>query len=204
MTTLARLLTEAPVAADFADGYLRYVGDLLARLDRTSVAEFAGRLDRARREGRTIFLIGNGGSAATASHWANDLAMCTSGLPAKPVRAQALTDGVALMTAIANDYGYEQLFVRQLEVHYREGDVLVAISASGNSPNLLAAAAWVRGRGGSVLGLLGFDGGRLKALCDVAVLAPTPTGEYGPVEDVHLVLDHLSTAWLRHRARGDT
>jgi D-sedoheptulose 7-phosphate isomerase len=203
MTTLARIVAETSSSpAEFASAYLRYVGELLARLDANAVAGLIERLEAARAEGRTVFLIGNGGSAATASHMANDLGMCADESCGGALRVMALTDCVPIMTAIANDFGYERMFARQLEIHYRPGDVLVAISASGNSPNLLAAAEWVKARSGTVIGLLGFDGGKLRELCDWVVIAETPKGEYGPVEDAHMVLDHLLTTWLaRHRWR---
>lgn len=203
MTTLAGLLAESAADAGlFASAYLKYLGQLLATLDVREITGFIERLEAARRDDRTIFLIGNGGSAATASHMANDLGMCARDVTGKGIRALALTDGTPLMTAIANDHGYDGIFSRQLEIHYRPGDILVAISASGNSPNLLSAARWVKARGGSVMGLLGFDGGELKSLCDWAVLVRTPKGEYGPVEDTHMVLDHLVMTWFsRDRLR---
>jgi D-sedoheptulose 7-phosphate isomerase len=196
MSTLAGILAGSGTSSEFAAAYLRHLSGLLAALDVDAIAAFTSHLERARVEGRTIFLTGNGGSAATASHMANDLGLCdTKGGPA--FRAHALTDGVPIMTAIANDFGYQHLFTRQLSIHYRPGDVLVVISASGNSPNVVEAASWVRERGGVVLGMLGFDGGALAGLCDVAVVARTAKGEYGPVEDVHMILDHLMTLWLR-------
>jgi D-sedoheptulose 7-phosphate isomerase len=116
-----------------------------------------------------------------------------------PFRAVSLTDNVAVLTAIANDIAYADVFVRQLEGLLRPGDVVVAISASGNSPNVVRAIEYARSHGAVTVGLTGFDGGRLKALCDEAVHVATPPGEYGPVEDTHLVLDHLITGYLRAR-----
>jgi D-sedoheptulose 7-phosphate isomerase len=201
METLSDILKRSGgTPREFSGAYLKYIGSLLANLDSGQVAGLIERLEQARRDSRTVFVIGNGGSAATASHMANDLGLCGDDTNGGPLRVLALTDGIPLMTAIANDSGYERIFVRQLEVHYRPGDVLIAISASGNSPNLLVAAEWVKGRGGEVIGLLGFDGGRLNALCDHAVVVRTATGEYGPVEDVHMVLDHLLMTWFA-RAR---
>ena len=105
------------------------------------------------------------------------------------------------MTAIANDTGYENLFAYQLRIHYRPGDKLVAISASGNSPNVVEAARWVKKRGGRVVGLVGFDGGELKRLSDVVIHVETQKGEYGPVEDIHMVVEHLIYTWLRNRTQ---
>ena len=113
-----------------------------------------------------------------------------------PLRALSLTDNVPMITATANDDGYAAIFVAQLRLIYRPGDVLVVISASGNSPNIVAAARWVKAHGGKVLGLLGFDGGAVKGLCDTLLHVKTATGEYGPVEDVHSVFNHLLTARL--------
>jgi D-sedoheptulose 7-phosphate isomerase len=107
---------------------------------------------------------------------------------------------VVALTAIGNDAGHENLFVYQLRIHYRPGDKLIAISASGNSPNVVEAARWVKKRGGRVVGLVGFDGGELKRLADVVIHAKTPKGEYGPVEDIHIIMDHLFYSWLKARA----
>jgi D-sedoheptulose 7-phosphate isomerase len=202
MNNLERLFRESGDAAAFADGYLNYLSGLLKRLDRKAVAAFVEELERAREEQATVFIVGNGGSAATASHMANDFGVGTrAAVGGRPFRVLALTDNVATMTAIGNDEGYEHLFVSQLRIHYRQGDRLVAISASGNSPNVVAAAEWVKGQGGRVIGLTGFDGGTLKPLCDIAIHAETPKGEYGPVEDVHMILDHLIYTWLKSRVR---
>jgi D-sedoheptulose 7-phosphate isomerase len=201
VSDLARLAAGAASPAAFARDYLAYVGELLRRLDTRAVGAFIEEVEAARAGGHTVFIAGNGGSAATASHMATDFGFGTRCGAGEPFRALALTDNVALLTAIGNDEGYDQAFVHQLRIHYRPGDTLVCISASGNSPNVLAAAAWVRGRGGRVLSLVGFDGGALKGMSDVVVHVVTGRGEYGPVEDVHLVVNHLVTAWLMHRAR---
>ena len=106
---------------------------------------------------------------------------------------------VSVISAIANDDGYENVFVNQLKIHYRNGDKLVAISASGNSPNVVAASEWVKNRNGKVIGLIGFDGGKLKDICDIAIHVKTPEGEYGPVEDIHIIIDHLISNWLIYK-----
>jgi len=194
------LLRDAASAEQFAKGYLAYLATLLPRVDTAAIARVIEVLDRARREQHTVFIAGNGGSAATASHMATDLgALARLTEDERPLRVLALTDNTALMTATANDHGYAEVFVTPLRMWYRPGDVFLGISASGNSPNVLAAARWVKARAGRVLGLVGFDGGALKELCDVVIHIPTPRGEYGPVEDLHLMVNHLITAWLQHR-----
>jgi D-sedoheptulose 7-phosphate isomerase len=176
----------------FADGYLGYLTEILAALDRSAIARFADELLAARERNARIFFLGNGGSAATASHWVSDLTRWRG----RPFRALSLTENVAVLTAIANDYGYGHVFRQQLENLMGLGDVVVAISASGNSENVLSAIEYGNANGATTVGLTGFDGGRLSALAQVVVHAPTATGEYGPAEDVHLILDHLVTSYL--------
>jgi D-sedoheptulose 7-phosphate isomerase len=200
MDHVQTLLNAADGPGAFAAAYLGYLATLAKQVDPAAVAAVMERLDAARREQRTVFIIGNGGSAATASHMATDLSFGTRRAQgARRPRAVSLTDNQALMTAAANDEGYAGVFVAQLEPLYRPGDLLVAISASGNSPNVLKAVQWVKARGGQVIGFIGFDGGALRRDCDLAVHVKTQAGEYGPVEDVHLMLNHLIAAWLRHR-----
>lgn len=200
MNNMERLFLDSLHEEDFIKGYLNYLSQLFLRLDTKAIARFIAELESAYEQEKTIFIAGNGGSASTASHMANDLGMdvLKKGGSSKAFRALALTDNTSLMTAIANDDGYDNTFVNQLRIHYRTGDRLIVISASGNSPNVAAAAKWVKERGGRVLGLTGFDGGELKNLCDVLIHVDTPKGEYGPVEDVHMVMDHLVANWLQY------
>lgn len=184
-----------PDPVDFAKGYVAYVADVLGAINPHEIAAFIATLLDARERDATVFFIGNGGSAATASHFSNDLTIGTR-TTGRPFRVISLTDNVALMTAIANDFGYEQVFERQLGILLKPGDVVVAISASGNSPNLVRAIEFARKAGAKTVGLTAFDGGQLRALVDVPVHVPTHKGEYGPAEDGHMVLDHLVTAYL--------
>jgi len=202
MKNVASLFNETNDIEEFSKGYFEYLHSLLKQLDTGAIAKFIDELKAARKNRNTVFFVGNGGSAATASHMANDLSLGSNLQDDElPLRSLALTDNTAAMTAIANDHGYENLFVQQLRVHYRRGDKLVAISASGNSPNVIAAAEWVKKQGDTVIGLVGFDGGRLKDMCDIVIHARTSKGEYGPVEDIHIILDHLIYTWLWYRKR---
>lgn len=147
--------------------------------------------------GSTVFIVGNGGSAATASHFASDLAKGTI-TPGRPrLRVAALTDNVPLMTAWSNDVAYEDVFAEQLRGLMRRGDVLIAFSCSGNSPNVLKAAELARQIGGVTLGFCGFGGGRLSELVDIPVVVPSQCMEQ--IEDVHLTLCHVVSAALRER-----
>ena len=201
MNNIDRLLQEGNNKKQFARGYLNYLSQLLEKLDTGAISSFIEELESARKGDNTIFIAGNGGSAATASHMANDFGLAASKVGKdEPVRAFALTDNVALMTAIANDEGYDNIFIHQLKIHYSEGDLLIVISASGNSQNLINAVEWVKNKNGKVIGLVGFEGGNLENMCDIVIHPKTPKGEYGPVEDIHMILDHLITAWLYHMA----
>jgi len=193
MTSVAGIRSSDPEG--FADEYLVHLSSVLARIDRAEVGAFIETLLAARRRGSRIFFIGNGGSAATASHFANDVAI-GSGDYTQPFRAQSLTDNVAILTALGNDFGYEEVFVRQLRVQAEPDDVLVAISASGNSPNLLRAIEYAAEARLTSVALTAFDGGRMRDLADQSVHVPTEIGEYGPAEDAHMVLDHLVGAFL--------
>ena len=112
----------------------------------------------------------------------------------------SLADNVATLTALANDRGYDEVFVYQLKAFFEPADVLIAISASGNSSNVLNAAIFANEHGGTTIGFVGFDGGRLKPLCHHVLHVATAVGDYGVVEDVHLVFDHALTGCLRHLA----
>ena len=155
----------------------------------------------ARERGSSIFFIGNGGSAATASHFANDIAIGTRTYE-KPFRAISLCDNQAVITAIANDDGYEKIFSQQLQVLLKKQDVVIAISASGNSPNLIQAIDIAKKMGAISVGISAFDGGKMKEMVDVSLHVPTEKGEYGPAEDAHMVLDHLVSSYLMRLVRS--
>jgi D-sedoheptulose 7-phosphate isomerase len=192
---MERVFRESPEPGAFAKGYLDYLARVLGRLDIREIAAFVEVVLDARRRGAKVLFIGNGGSAATASHFANDIAIGSKSR-GKPFRALALTDNVALMTAVANDHGYDEVFVAQLRVLLDPGDVVVAISASGNSPSVVKAVQFANAHGAKTVALTGFDGGELRRVAALGVHAPTEKGEYGPTEDVHMILDHLAGAFL--------
>ncbi|MDP3735447.1 MAG: SIS domain-containing protein [bacterium] len=204
MNNLEKIFLASQNIEAFAGGYFRYLAGLLESLDQGAISAFMQTLENARVHDSTVFVAGNGGSASTASHIGNDIGMAMVKVAQRnrPYRVFPLTDHVSTMTAVGNDYGYDDIFTKQLAIHYRDGDVLVVISASGNSPNVVRAAEWVRERQGTVLGLLGFDGGKLKDLCHVPIVVATPKGEYGPVEDVHLILNHMLTSWIQQKFGG--
>ena len=168
---------------------------LLQQIDPVEIGRFIATLLDVRERGAMVFFIGNGGSAATASHFANDLSIGTNDYD-KPFRAMSLTDNISVITAIGNDFGYEDIFIRQLRVLGKRGDVVVGISASGNSPNLLKTFEYARSADIKTVAITAFDGGKMKAIADEGIHVTTGLKEYGPAEDAHMVLDHLVGAYL--------
>ena len=189
-------------AAAFAEQYGRYVSSLLQQLDCGAIAQVVRLVMDTRDRGKTTYFMGNGGSAATASHFANDFSIGLQ-VSDQPFRAVSLADNNAMVTCIANDFGYSEIFKKQLELFLTDGDLVVAMSASGNSPNVVSAVEYANARGNHTVGFVGFDGGKLKQVCEVCVHVETAVGEYGPVEDLHMVLDHLMTSFI-YRATAQT
>ena len=202
MNRLERIFQETKSPGAFARAYLEYLGTLLERVDETALEATVEALLSTRRRGGQIILLGNGGSAATASHFANDLAICTrSGFP--QFRAWSCTDNIPAITSIANDFGYEHVFAKQLEDRVGPDDLVIAISASGTSENVLNAVRYALSRDCTVVAFTGFDGGPLRTLATVAVHVDTERGEYGPVEDLHMVFDHIVSNYLMMRCRAE-
>lgn len=138
---------------------------------------------------RNIYIFGNGGSSATASHFQNDFNKGVSEHTEKKFRFNCLNDNVATMMAVANDIGFEEVFRFQLQGKLKSSDVIMAISGSGNSKNVLNAVTYAKEQGCTVIGLTGFDGGRLKALSDISLHVPVKSMQI--TEDLHMVFDHL-------------
>ncbi len=178
----------------------RYLGEIevaVKQIDRDAVRAVVDALYACWTRGGTTYIIGNGGSASTASHMMNDLTKCTIVEGRPRFRALALTDNVPVMTAFANDQSYEDIFVEPLRAHLDARDVVLALSGSGNSPNLLRAIAFAKEEGALTVGLCGDKGGRLALLVDVAVLVPA--ARIGQQEDGHLILNHAISLALHER-----
>ena len=203
MNYIDGLCNNSRSAGAFAQGYFNYLKQVLDSITPESIDKLVEEFEDARATGNTIFVAGNGGSATTATCMANDIGFdiikkCGTD---KPFRVFALTDNTAVITAIANDVGYDNVFLNQLKIHYHQGDKLLVISASGNSPNVVAAAEWVKEQGGRVISFVGFTGGKLKEMSDLVVHVKSEAGEYGPVEDAHLVLNHILAHWFQFKLR---
>ena len=180
---------------ELIDTYLCDLRETLSRLPLDDIADVTHVLLAAWRQERTVFICGNGGSAATASHMANDLNKFTIVPNMGRFKALALTDNVPLMTAWGNDAEYATIFAEQMLNFMKAGDVLIVISCSGNSSNVLHAARIAREQGAVIIGLTGDKGGKLPGLVDHCIRVPNEL--IGPQEDVHLILNHVIASTLR-------
>jgi D-sedoheptulose 7-phosphate isomerase len=179
--------------------YITDLQDTLDRLPLEQIERIIKTLIEAQMTGQTVYIFGNGGSASTASHFACDLGKNTA-LPELPrLRVLALTDNVELITAWANDTAYEHIFAEQLRGLVQSGDVVIGISGSGRSPNVLNAIALARQVGAKTIGLTGFEGGLLAGMVDIPIVVPSDSMEQ--IEDVHLILEHMICTAIRESQR---
>ncbi|MBL1243434.1 MAG: SIS domain-containing protein [Sulfurimonas sp.] len=172
----------------FVKKYIKNLMSTLEEIDITAVTQIIDALENV--QGR-IYIVGNGGSAATASHMVNDLGV---GLKRRSIRnfdVESLSDNTPVCSAIANDIGYKNVFYMQLKDKINKNDILIAISCSGNSPNIIKAVNYSKKQGAKIIGLSGFDGGKLKKKSDINFHVQTAKDEYGLVEDMHMILDHI-------------
>jgi D-sedoheptulose 7-phosphate isomerase len=186
---------ERSAIATVLENHIEEVRTVLAQIPIAAVERVVEIIVAAHQQNQHVYILGNGGSASTASHFACDLSKATIVDGQPRLRVTSLTDNVALLTAWANDTSYENVFAEPLANLVNPGDVVIAISASGNSPNVLAAVRSARARGAVTVGLVGFSGGLLQDSVDAAV--HVPSHHYGVVEDCHLVLEHGITESTR-------
>lgn len=183
--------------AKFGDWYKAQSLDAWKSLDLSQVATLAHAIDAADKNGGTVWVMGNGGSAATASHLAVDLAKTACVPGRRMVKCVCLNDNVPSLTAIGNDLSFEQVFSHQIEALVEPGDLVLLISGSGNSPNLLAAVEAARRCDATVASMLGFDGGKMLGLSDLVVHVQSE--QYGVIEDLHMSIGHMCAFWLKQR-----
>ena len=177
--------------------YISELSDILRTMDKQVINDAVNLLWEAYEHNRQVFIFGNGGSASTASHMACDIGKGVVREGKRRFRVQSLCDNVATMTAWANDVSYETMFKDQLENLLNPGDVVIAISASGNSPNIIRAVEFAKEQGAIIMGMSGFSGGKLKQLSDVSLYFKV--SDYGQVEDLHLMCEHIITQCIRER-----
>ena len=178
------------------ENYLERVNKALTLTDTAHLLAAISMIRDTVDTGNSLWLSGNGGSAATASHFATDLSRCNNS-SGDPIKGISLCDNLGLITAISNDFGFDLVFSRQLSNAAVRGDLLIVISASGNSKNLLLAMEWAKNNGVKTLALTGFDGGKAKILADISLHVPTSNGDYGVAEDAHSMLCHFLSSQFR-------
>jgi D-sedoheptulose 7-phosphate isomerase len=182
---------------EFAENYFAKLIAFRNSLDMSKLLEVANLIIRTSRDGGRVYIAGNGGSCSLAEHFVTDLGVGSLG-SGRPVQAISLTSNNSVVTATANDYNYSEIFSRQLKLYARADDVLIVISSSGNSSNLVACTQTARKIGLASVGILGFDGGLLAQEVDFCIHVETPQGEYGPVEDIHSSICHILALLVRH------
>ena len=177
--------------------YIKDLIECLEELSQQNIEEIANIVFDAWKKEKRVFIMGNGGSATTASHFARDLQIGVAVRGKPHIRASSLADNVALITALANDIGYSSIFEEQLTGQLEEGDVVIGISASGNSSNVLKPIEYARKNGAITIGFIGFGGGKLKELAHKSIVVSSR--DYGQVEDIHLSLAHIISYLVKER-----
>ena len=182
--------------SSYLENYKTRLNVLLNLIEIDVLEQVVACMTNAFKNGNTVYVAGNGGSAATASHMQADFSFFVRHFTKFRPKMIALTDNVSLMTAIGNDNAFEDIFVEQMKGHFSKGDVLISISASGNSANVIKAAELANELGGTTIAFVGFQGGKLKEVSKIAMHTPNPKGDYGPIEDLHMIFGHLIVNYL--------
>lgn len=188
------------MSLSFYQSYANRISAVLAQQDLTAVQYLARALQDVWRQGKRVYICGNGGSAANAMHIANDLLYGVSRKDAKGIRVTALTADSSVMTCLANDISYESIFSQQLRVQGEIGDILLALSGSGNSPNIVEAIVTAKEIGMTTFAILGYSGGKCLKLADTAIHFPVDDMQIS--EDMQLIVGHMVMRWLCENGRG--
>ncbi len=179
-----------------AKDYFDTMSRVLGAIDYGVIDALVDMLLKAQHDNRQIFVFGNGGSACTSGHFGLEFVMTGEAEGPKALRVHSLSDNIGLLTALSNDISFDDIFRYQLAAYAVPGDVAIAISGSGNSPNILRACEWAKANGVTVVALTGFDGGKVKDLADVQV--HIPSNNYGIIEDLHMSIGHIIGQRLHH------
>ncbi len=186
--------------SEFSD-YFKRLSQTLDEVDTDSIEKLAGLLMQAREHGNTVFIFGNGGSGATASHVTGDFLKGISYQLDKRFRVQCLNDNDSGMMAISNDLSYEEIFIEQLKAFLRKEDIVIGISGSGNSANVVKAMQYAKTQGAKTVAFCGYKGGKIKELAELVIHAPVQDMEI--TEDVHIIIFHSLKQSLMRRLKGD-
>lgn len=182
--------------SEFLESYKVRLNELFDSIDVDMLERIVESMINAFKNGKTLYVVGNGGSAATASHIQADFQFFVRYFTDFRPKVIALTDNVPLITAISNDISYDEIFVEQMKGVFNKGDLLLAISASGNSPNVVKACEYAKELGGKTIAFCGFSGGKLKEISDMPLYTPNKDKDYGPIEDLHMILNHVLVNYL--------
>ena len=183
----------------FVLDYLSRLKLILDSINPEVISDIVSMLEQTILNKSRIYIIGNGGSSATASHMANDLG---AGLRRRDIvnfDVMSLGDNSPVVTAIANDIGYENIFFMQMKGLINPSDIVIAISCSGDSPNIIKAVDYAQDLGCKIIGITGFNGGHLKEISDISFHVDAPKNEYGLVEDTHMILDHIIYSYYNQK-----
>lgn len=196
MPALENLYRGANSAQEYAEGFRDRMLGTIEGMDTGGAVQLIEALTDTLQSGGTVFVLGNGGSGAVASHWVNDLGVncLVDGQPGYKV--VSLGDNASTITAVANDVDFAEVFVRQLRCALRPNDLVIALSVSGNSPNVIRAVEYANEVGVTTVGFTGMNGGKLKDLASVSIHTESDTDEYGPVEDIFSIFMHLATGYI--------
>ena len=182
-----------------SNGFINYTKRIIlafSKMDQSIIDKVLFVLNQSFESGARIWIAGNGGSAATASHFATDLSRCKNS-KYEPIKGISLCDNSGLITAISNDFGYEYIFSRQLSNLATAGDLLIVLSASGNSNNILEVLSWAKNNQIKTIALTGFDGGEANRIADISIHIPTEIGDYGVAEDTHSIICHFLSSQFK-------
>ncbi len=183
----------------FVSNYTKELTQLLNNIDTKVLDDFYQILVKTSQDNGRVYIIGNGGSAATASHMANDLKVGLGRRGIINIDAVSLADNSSVVTALANDVGYDNIFYMQLKDTLKPEDIIVAISCSGNSPNIIKAVEYAKECDNKIISMTGFDGGKLHQLSDIKIHSKTSSGKYGLVEDLHMIINHMVSCYFQRK-----
>ncbi len=175
--------------------YLESVGDIINKLDIKNISKMIEAIKLAYKDDKRIFVFGNGGSAATANHFACDFGKNAIEDDNNRIKVISLSNSITSITACGNDIGFDTVFEEQLKNLMHDGDLILSISASGNSPNIIRAVEYAKKRNATVVGITGFNGGKLKELSDINVNVASDS--YEKIEDIHLIITHIIVYWFK-------
>jgi D-sedoheptulose 7-phosphate isomerase len=179
----------------FVKEYLNSLGKIIQDLEVKNISRVINAFKETHQKGKKIFVLGNGGSAATANHFACDLAKNVTKDEKNRFKIISLSENISCITAYGNDEGFETIFEEQLKNLIDDEDLTILISASGNSPNIIRAAEYAKKNNNTVIGITGFEGGKLKEICDINVNVLSDS--YEKIEDIHLIITHIIVYWFK-------